>query len=156
MGRVWPADWEDRLAGKDCDMCAQGRPDETPWGIRVCQGRASDAYLSKHGPQRGYVYVVWRGRHVAEPYELVPEEAGAYWYDLSLVAHRMKQYFGATKINYLVAGNQLPHLHTHLISRYVDDPAPGTMLPTELYETPRPVEELHADAGGLRALLAGG
>jgi diadenosine tetraphosphate (Ap4A) HIT family hydrolase len=68
----------------------------------------------------------------------------------------MKQYFGATKINYLVAGNQLPHLHTHLISRYVDDPAPGTMLPTELYETPRPVEELHADAGGLRALLAGG
>lgn len=156
MGRVWPADWEDRLAGKDCDMCEQGRPDETAWGIRVNQGRASDAYLGKHGPQRGYVYVVWRGRHVVEPYELVPEEAGAYWHDLSLVAQHMKAHFGAAKINYTVAGNGIPHLHTHLVCRYVDDAWPGTTLPTELYGTPRPAEELRADAAGLRALLAGG
>jgi hypothetical protein len=41
----WSADWEKRKQGRDCAMCAEGRPDETDLGIRVMDGDWSDAYL---------------------------------------------------------------------------------------------------------------
>ncbi|MFE2867711.1 hypothetical protein [Embleya sp. NPDC059259] len=33
--------------------------------------------------------------------------------------------FGPWKVNYETLGNALPHLHTHVIPRHRDDPAPG-------------------------------
>ena len=51
-------------------MCAQGRPDETLYGVRVFAGEMADAYLQRAAIQRGYTVVIWRGRHVAEPTEL--------------------------------------------------------------------------------------
>ncbi|HEY7207554.1 MAG TPA: hypothetical protein VH416_04880, partial [Gaiellaceae bacterium] len=63
-------------------MCEQGRPDETDYGARIFAGKVADAYLQKDGRQRGYSIVVWRGRHAAEPTELEPEEAAAYWREL--------------------------------------------------------------------------
>ena len=60
-------------------MCADGRPDETAWGVRIFAGDVSDAYLQRAAIQRGYTIVIWRGRHVAEPTELDEDEAGAYW-----------------------------------------------------------------------------
>ena len=73
--RTWLADWEGRRRGVGCPMCAEGRPDETEYGVRVFAGRRADAYLQRTDVQRGYTIVVWRGRHVAEPTELTPEEA---------------------------------------------------------------------------------
>src|SRR5215218_2867661 len=61
---TWPPDWAERVGGKDCPMCAQGRPDEDEWGVRVLAGRFSDAYLQRASWQTGYTIVVWRGRHV--------------------------------------------------------------------------------------------
>ena len=52
-------------------MCAQGRPEETEFGARFFAGEVSDAYLQKENLQRGYTVVIWRGRHVAEPTELL-------------------------------------------------------------------------------------
>jgi hypothetical protein len=59
-------------------MCAQGRPDEDEYGIRIFAGRYSDAYLQRATWQPGYTVVTWRGRHVAEPTELDDEEASGY------------------------------------------------------------------------------
>ena len=33
------------------------------------------------------------------------------------------------KVNYDILGNSLPHLHTHVIPRYADDPKPGWPFP---------------------------
>jgi diadenosine tetraphosphate (Ap4A) HIT family hydrolase len=33
--------------------------------------------------------------------------------------------FQPMKMNLLTLGNWVPHLHTHVVPRYVDDPAPG-------------------------------
>ena len=33
------------------------------------------------------------------------------------------------KMNYETLGNSLPHLHTHLVPRYTDDPRPGQPFP---------------------------
>ena len=35
-------------------MCAQGRPDETEYGVRFFAGEVADAYLQRANIQRGY------------------------------------------------------------------------------------------------------
>ena len=106
-------------------MCDQGRPEETPWGIRFFAGEVSDAYLQREKLQRGYTVVIWRGRHVAEPTELSAEEAAQYWLELLEAGRRLERVFEPVKVNYETLGNALPHLHTHVMPRYADDPKPG-------------------------------
>ena len=45
-------------------------------------------------------------------------------------------------MNYEVLGNALPHLHTHLVPRYLDDPAPGRPFPFLGVERPNLPEGL--------------
>ena len=110
-------------------MCEQGRPEETPWGIRFFAGEVSDAYLQREKLQRGYTVVIWRGRHVAEPTELSAEEAAQYWLELIEAGRRLERVFEPVKVNYETLGNALPHLHTHVMPRYADDPKPGWPFP---------------------------
>ena len=135
-------------------MCAQGRPDVTDYGVRISAGDVSDAYLQKAGVQRGYTIVIWRGRHVAEPTELGGAEAASYWGELLRVGRALEQHFEPVKMNYELLGNSLPHLHTHVMPRYAEDPKPGWPFPHPKDEPPpHPEEELRADVEALRALL---
>lgn len=136
-------------------MCEQGRPDETGHGARILAGEVADAYLQRADVQRGYTVVVWRGRHVAEPTELEPQEASTYWRELLRVGRALEQHLAPVKLNYQLLGNSLPHLHAHVIPRYADDPRPGWPFPFPDEERP-PIDEAlyRSDVGRLRALLA--
>jgi len=157
--RTWPDDWERRRRGENCPMCAQGRPEETEFGIRVYRSDTSDAYLQKADVgQRGYCIVIWRGRHVAEPTQLSNTEAGLYWDDVLRVARGVELHYVPAKLNLMMLGNSLPHLHTHIVPRYVDDRDPGHpprfMNPGE--QTPMlPIEDVRRDAAKLRELMEG-
>jgi len=135
-------------------MCAQGRPDETPYGARIFAGEVSDAYLQRAAIQRGYTISIWRGRHVAEPTELEPDEASAYWLEVVRVARVLESQLQPVKMNYDLLGNSLPHLHTHLVPRYADDPRPGWPFPFPEAEPP-PIEEeaFRRDVEALRGWL---
>lgn len=135
-------------------MCAQGRPDETPYGVRIFAGEVSDAYLQRADKQRGYTISIWRGRHVAEPTELGADEAASYWLEVLRVGRALEEHFRPVKMNYDLLGNSLPHLHTHVLPRYADDPKPGWPFPFP-DEEPPPIEagELRRDVEALRALL---
>ncbi len=136
-------------------MCEQGRPDETEHGTRIFAGEASDAYLQKAGIQRGYTISIWRGRHVAEPTELSDEEAGGYWLELLRVGRALERHLEPVKLNYELLGNSLPHLHTHVIPRYADDPRPGWPFPfPEEPPPPHPEDEFRRDVQALRTLLS--
>jgi diadenosine tetraphosphate (Ap4A) HIT family hydrolase len=111
-------------------MCAQDRADEDEHGIRIYAGRYSDAYLQRASWQLGYTIVIWRGRHVAEPTELAAQEAGGYWLEVLQVASALQRHFRPVKMNYQTLGNAVPHLHTHLLPRFAQDPAPGRPLPS--------------------------
>ncbi|HZE29571.1 MAG TPA: HIT family protein [Gaiellaceae bacterium] len=124
----WPKEFYELKRGEGCPMCAQARPEETDYGARFVAGEVSDAYLQKADIQRGYSIVIWRGRHVAEPTELSAEEASQYWLEV-LEAGRRLERLEPVKLNYDVLGNSLPHLHTHVVPRYADDPKPGWPLP---------------------------
>ena len=136
-------------------MCAEGRPEETRFGTRFLAGEASDGYLQRAGVQRGYTIVIWRGRHVAEPTQLSADEAARYWLEVVRVARALEGHFRPVKMNYDTLGNSLPHLHTHLIPRYADDPRPGWPFPFP-DEEPPPIDEepFRADVDALRALSA--
>ncbi len=150
----WPDSFYELKRGEGCEMCRQGRPEETEWGARILAGDVSDAYLQKAGIQRGYTIVVWRGRHVAEPTELTTGEAGAYWLEVLRVGHALEQHLRPVKMNYDLLGNSLPHLHTHVLPRYADDPKPGWPFPfSEQEPPPHPEARFRADVAALRALL---
>ena len=135
-------------------MCAEGRPEETRFGARIFAGELSDGYLQRAAIQRGYTIVIWRGRHVAEPTELTDEEATAYWRELLAVGRALEQHLAPVKLNYDLLGNSLPHLHTHVVPRYSDDPRPGWPFPfPEDEPPPHPEAELRVDADALRRLL---
>jgi diadenosine tetraphosphate (Ap4A) HIT family hydrolase len=147
----WPSSFYALKRGEGCPMCEQGRPDETPYGARIFAGEVSDAYLQRANVQRGYTIVIWRGRHVAEPTELSEEEATKYWLELIEVGRRIEGHLDPVKLNYELLGNSLPHLHTHVMPRYADDPKPGWPFPHPETEQP-PIDEqlFRADVEALR------
>jgi diadenosine tetraphosphate (Ap4A) HIT family hydrolase len=140
-------------------MCAQGRPDENDYGIRVYRSDTSDGYLEKADVgQPGYCLVIWRGRHVADATQLSDTEAGAYWSDVMRVARAVELHYTPAKLNLMTLGNELPHLHTHVIPRYVDDSEPGVpprFMRARIEHRTLPDADVRRDAARLRELLEG-
>jgi len=150
----WPPAFEAMKRGDGCEMCRQGRPEEDDYGIRVAAGSISDSYLQKAAMQRGWVVVVWRGRHVAETTELAEDEALGYWAEVLRTARAVEEYFRPLKLNLMQLGNAIPHLHTHVLPRYTGDPDGGAPFTwTEQEVGARPDDELRADAAALRGLI---
>src|SRR6266567_1031365 len=147
----WPQRFYELKRGVGCPMCAEGRPDDVGFGVRFLAGDTADAYLQRASIQRGYTVVVWRGRHVAEPTELSDEEASAYWRDVLRAARALEAHFRPVKTNYDTLGNSLPHLHTHVILRYAEDPRPEWPFPFPDGDVGTfPEEEIQADVEALR------
>ena len=146
------------MRGDGCPTCAQGRPEEDDFGIRVYRSDTADAYLQKADVgQRGYCIVVWRGPHVAEVTQLSNSEAGRYWDDVMRVARAVEAHYTPAKLNLMTLGNEVPHLHTHVVPRYVDDREPGRPPSMRIGEArpPLPIEDVRRDAAKLRELLEG-
>lgn len=160
MTRGWPADWSERVRGKDCPMCAEGRPDDARGNMRIAAGRVSDAFLVRQDVgQRGYCVVIWRGRHVADPTELTADEADQYFAEVLRVGRAVEKQYQPIKMNFEMLGNSLPHLHMHVVPRYLDDGEPGHpahFMRVDLKDEPKiPETEYARDVAALRALLAG-
>ena len=159
VSRTWPDDWEQRYRGDDCLMCAQGRPEENEFGIRVFRSDTSDGYLQKADvDQRGYCLVIWRGRHVADVTHLSDSEAGTYWEDVMRVARAVELHYTPAKLNLMTLGNELPHLHTHVVPRYVHDSEPGKpprFMRATIGHERLPDADVRRDAIKLRGLMEG-
>jgi predicted kinase/diadenosine tetraphosphate (Ap4A) HIT family hydrolase len=159
MKRQWPEDWSERVRGKDCPMCAEGRLDVAHGSSRIFEGRVSDAYLIRNDVgQRGYSVVIWRGgRHVSDPTELSKAEASAYFDEVLRVGRAIEKQFKPIKMNFEMLGNSLPHLHTHVVPRYLDDGEPGHpshFMRIDLKDEPKIPEQAYArDLAALRELL---
>jgi diadenosine tetraphosphate (Ap4A) HIT family hydrolase len=153
----WPAAFYEWKAGRGCPICEEGRPDSTPLGVRFFAGRVCDAYLVRADIQRGLAMAVWRGRHVAEPTELTEAEAADYGREVLAVGRAIESVLAPVKVNYDLLGNSVPHLHTHIVPRYADDPRPGWPFPfPDPDPPPMPQERLQSDVEALRAAISAG
>jgi diadenosine tetraphosphate (Ap4A) HIT family hydrolase len=156
MTLQWPPDWDSRISGTSCEMCDSTRQSEDEFGILIYSTPLVDAVLQRARIQRGYTLIIWRGRHVVEPYQLTDDESGQYWGAVQRVAKALAQHYRPIKMNYETLGNTVPHLHTHLLPRYMQDPAPGRpfpLLPQDGSEDRVPLDELRTDSEALRAQL---
>lgn len=150
--RTWPATWEALRSGDGCPACRQGRVEEDEWGVRFFTGRVSDAYLMRRPPQAGYSVVKFRGRHVPDPTELNADELMAWWNDIAVVAQAITSTYRPCHLNYQILGNSVPHVHVHVLPRYLDDPAPGRPLVGPIWDeaVELPAEDLSRQVEVLR------
>jgi diadenosine tetraphosphate (Ap4A) HIT family hydrolase len=136
-------------------MCdAIGGGDNDYW-VSVLTGRFAEVHLERRSVLPGYCLVVWRHGHVAEPTDLGRDAATGYWHEVLAVGRAVQSLFNPVKLNYMMLGNTVPHLHTHVLPRYPDDPAAGGPIPWEAIfsEDPTPDRVLHSQATKLRRLL---
>jgi diadenosine tetraphosphate (Ap4A) HIT family hydrolase len=124
----WPDDWESRVAGATCVICDALPKGDTDHWIHVASGPSTEVYLDRGSRIPGYCLVVWRLGHVSEPTELDTEAAARYWQEVLAAGRALSLGFAPLKINYFTLGNTVPHLHTHVVPRFRDDPAPGGPL----------------------------
>lgn len=134
-------------------MCSDGRPDERSEGVRFASGAFGDAYLKRSGPAAGYSTVLFRGRHVvADPTELTLEGTPGFWQVVRRAARAIDAVFAPCDINYQLLGNAVPHVHAHVIPRYLNDPDPERPSRPKVWEaaTPLNYSEFARQIGELR------
>jgi diadenosine tetraphosphate (Ap4A) HIT family hydrolase len=99
--------------------------------IEIAPLRVSTLYLFKEQTYRGRCVVAYQA-HVNELFELPDAELTSFTQDVARAAKAIRDAFDAKKINYGAYSDKLPHLHMHLVPKYVDGPswgAPFAMMP---------------------------
>lgn len=114
----------------------------------------SQAYLHDDQFFKGWTVVVFR-RHATELFQLAPTERMQLMEEVTLVARTLAHVFDARKINYELLGNQLPHIHWHLIPRLATDPAPLEPVWRVQHEPVQlPTQELQAGIEQIKDAMA--
>lgn len=103
-----------------CTACAGTWPRESHFILDL---GLSKAYLHEDQFFPGWTVVVLQ-RHATELFQLTPNERSQLIEEVNRVAKTLADLYQAHKINYELLGNQLPHIHWHIIPRLTTDPAP--------------------------------
>jgi diadenosine tetraphosphate (Ap4A) HIT family hydrolase len=132
---------------------------------RACRGEwpPADAFIADCGPANAYlnadqVFPGWTvlvlKRHATELWHLERDERIALMEGVTSVARALAEVFEAVKMNYELLGNQLAHIHWHLVPRRADDPIPRQPVWTHAHE-PRTLfpAEQRARIDAIRARL---
>ncbi len=117
----------------DCRACAGRWPDP---GFLIADLGLTRAFLHDDQFFPGWTVVVL-DRHATELYTLERAERAQVMDDVAAAAEAVARAFAAVKVNYALLGNQLPHMHWHVIPRLADDPIPKDVV-WALGHSPRP------------------
>lgn len=116
--------WPDRLAGRDCPLCGP-QPEANDYKLTIAPLRISTLYLCRDQRFRGYCYLIFNPYHATSLAGLPDDEHHAFMADLRQAGRALQTALQPDHMNYECLGNSEPHLHWHLIPRYVDDPRWG-------------------------------
>lgn len=105
--------------------------------VRAASLRVSRLGLYSDGRFPGRCLLVYRD-HVEHLEALPGQDLAAFWSDATTAGAALRRLTGATRVNYAVLGNAVPHLHVHLVPRQPSDPLP-TRPP---WNDPRPLVEV--------------
>ncbi len=105
--------------------------------IEICDLSVSTLFLFKEQSHPGRCIVAYKD-HVNELFELNEIDRNAFMADVCKVASAIQKAFLPAKINYGAYSDKLPHLHFHLVPKYVDGLGYGgifEMNPQKIYLT---------------------
>ena len=89
---------------------------------RIADCGTSIAYVFDDQFFRGWTVLVLK-RHATELFQLSADERGRLIEEVSAVAEALMEAFHPVKINYELLGNQLSHIHWHVIPRLGGEPS---------------------------------
>jgi diadenosine tetraphosphate (Ap4A) HIT family hydrolase len=113
-------DWHARVSGDGCRLDAP-RPDSNDVWDLIARLPVSSLYLAKNQTYRGQCQLVYDPRHVARLDELTPDEWLAMAADLHSAQTAVIRAVNPDHVNVESLGNVVPHLHWHIVPRYVGD-----------------------------------
>ena len=116
--------WDALVAGESCPLCTKlaaeasegSGASETPL-VTLGSGKV---YLQNDGDFPGYCILVYK-RHQTELYQLDEVERSQFIEDIAAIASAIEAACKPAKLNYAILGNEVPHLHAHIIPRYPTD-----------------------------------
>jgi diadenosine tetraphosphate (Ap4A) HIT family hydrolase len=131
------AKWERLVGGAGCALCAP-RPKSTEQRDWIATLSVSSLYLAGNQAYRGQCVLVFDPHHAARPDRLSAAEWGSLCADLFAAQSAVMRTVHPDHINLASLGNEVPHLHWHIIPRYLDDPRWGrpiwTTVPADMPE----------------------
>lgn len=112
--------WEELAMGIGCPFCAP-RSEENDFWAKVASLAVSTLYLHKIQTYRGYSVLIFDLRHATRPSQLSADEWRAWCQDLYLAQGAIEAVVQPDHLNVASLGNQISHLHWHIIPRYESD-----------------------------------
>lgn len=120
----------------ECPMCCRWDAD---LDLRVIELKHSYVILNRDQYFPGYT-LLFTKHHVTELFLLDQDVRSALMEEVSFVAHGLYKVFTPAKINYELLGNMVPHIHWHIVPRFMSEslwPRPIWAEPhQELYLSP--------------------
>lgn len=114
-------DWDAAQSGADCPLCPPQEGLDAAWH-RIASLRIGSLYLNRNQAFRGHSMLVFDARHETRLERLAPDEYSTLMGDLRVAAGAIVEVVSPDHVNYASLGNEVPHLHWHVIPRYKSDP----------------------------------
>ena len=102
----------------NCPYCTKNKKSVSSM-IEICQLNVSTLYLTKEQTYKGRC-IVALNEHVTELFSLENDIMHLFVEDVSRAAKAISKVFQPQKINYAAYGDLVPHLHFHLVPKYLD------------------------------------
>jgi diadenosine tetraphosphate (Ap4A) HIT family hydrolase len=112
--------WQLLVGGAGCQMDAPRAAANDFWDL-VAPLSVSSLYLAKNQTYRGQCSLIFDLRHAARPDQLSAGEWMAFCADLYAAQRAVVTVTRPDHVNVESLGNVVPHLHWHIIPRYVGD-----------------------------------
>jgi methyltransferase (TIGR00027 family) len=117
-------EWAALVAGAGCPLDAPRPSSNEHWDL-VGRLTVSSLYLTKNQTYRGQCQLIFDPRHVARIDQLSRAEWSSLAADLFTAQQAVARVVSPDHMNVESLGNVVPHLHWHIIPRYVGDPMWG-------------------------------
>lgn len=101
----------------DCPMCRRW---ETDADLRIAELEHSYLILNRDQFFPGYT-LLFTKNHVTELFHLDRDVRNGLMEEVSRVAQALYDVFTPAKINYELLGNMVPHMHWHIVPRFVSE-----------------------------------
>lgn len=114
------ANWDVLAAGIDCPFDPP-RVEPNDYWDSVTQLQVSTLCLLRNQAYRGHCILIYDLKHVVRPDQLGGDEWLSFCHDVHTAVRALMTICRPDHINVECLGNQLPHLHWHIISEIQDE-----------------------------------